>query len=250
MEKYLERMEIILNNLFKKYQKNSDSPGVLLSGGIDSSTITQLINKNFNDYTILSFGTDKSKDKIFVELFCKNINKNFEWLNIDSQNISDNKKIIIDLLKENNVETNTMQISLATGYFLIFKKAKELRINTIFTGQGPDILLAGYNKYKKISVDKINEDIKNDLPLLDIDGRRDNAMANHFGIKLINPYLEKEFVDLCLKIPAKYKLNNNVEKYILRKFAEKIGVLNEIVNRPKKAFQYSTGIQNLYKSLN
>lgn len=250
MENYLELMNTTITHLFDKYQKDIDNPGVLLSGGIDSSTITQLVNKYFKKNTILSFGTNKTKDKPFVELFCRKNNQDFIWLEIDKENISANKKIVIELLNENNIDTNTMQISLATGYFLIFKKAHDLGIKTIFTGQGPDILLGGYNMYKKINVEDINAKIEKDLPLLEVDGNRDNAMANYFGIKLINPYLEKEFIELSLKIPGQYKIKNNIEKYILRKFAEKIGVPKEIVDRPKKAFQYSTGIQNLYKSLN
>jgi hypothetical protein len=33
------------------------------------------------------------------------------------------------------------------------------------------------NKYKKIPINSINDEIKKDLPLLNIDGRRDKAMA-------------------------------------------------------------------------
>lgn len=249
MENYLELMNTTLTYLFDKYQKNIDNPGVLLSGGIDSSTIVQLMNKHFKKCTILSFGTNKTKDKPYVELFCKKNDQDFVWLEIDKENVLANKKTVIELLEINNIDTNTMQISLATGYFLIFKKAHELGIKTIFTGQGPDILLGGYNMYKQINIEEVNNKIASDLPLLEVDGKRDNAMANYFGIKLINPYLEKEFIELSLKIPGQYKIKNNIEKYILRKFAEKIGVPKEIVDRPKKAFQYSTGIQNLYKSL-
>jgi asparagine synthase (glutamine-hydrolysing) len=250
MEIYLEQMAEILEYLFCKYKNKFDNPGILLSGGIDSSTIAQLVNNHFNENTILSFGTKKTKDRPFVELFCKNTNKNYEWIEIEKNDILENKNTVIELLKKISIDANTMQISLATGYFLVFKKAQKLGIKTIFTGQGPDILLGGYSMYKKIIPSEINAKIETDLPLLVIDGKRDNAMADYFGIKLINPYLEKEFVNLSLKIPGEYKINNNIEKYILRKFAEKIGVPKEIVNRPKKAFQYSTGIQDLYQSIN
>jgi len=217
MEIYLEQMTKTLEYLFTKYQNEIASPGVLLSGGIDSSTITQLINTHFNQNTILSFGTKKTKDKPFVELFCKNINKDYVWLEIEKNDILENKDTVAKLLEKNNIDTNTMQISLATGYFLIFKKAQKLGIKTIFTGQGPDILLGGYNMYKQIKIEDVNAKIINDLPLLEIDGKRDDAMADYFGIKLINPYLEKEFVDLALKIPAEYKIHNNVEKIYFAK---------------------------------
>ena len=81
--------------------------------------------------------------------------------------------------------------------------------------------------------------------LLEIDKKRDGIVAKNFGLTLYNPYLEKEFVDFCLTIPQKFKLQKGIEKYILREFSRKKGLPSKIVNRPKKAFQYSTGIQKL-----
>ena len=87
--------------------------------------------------------------------------------------------------------------------------------------------------------------IKKDLPLLEIDKRRDSAVAEYFDLKLINPFLEKDFIKLALQIPANYKIKDKIEKYIVRHYAKLIGLPNELATRPKKAFQYSTGIQSL-----
>jgi hypothetical protein len=56
--------------------------------------------------------------------------------------------------------------------------------------------LAGYHKYKNISKNNINEEIKKDLPLLEIDKKRDSGVAKFFNIKLVNPYLEKDLLTL------------------------------------------------------
>lgn len=49
------------------------------------------------------------------------------------------------------------------------------------------------------------------------------------------PFLDKEFLNLCSKIPYNMKLNNFTEKYILKKSMKKI-IPKEIVNRKKHGF--------------
>ncbi|MEK7079559.1 MAG: asparagine synthase C-terminal domain-containing protein [Patescibacteria group bacterium] len=244
MEQYLEQMNLILSNLFKEYSSRlSTTPGILLSGGIDSSTIAYFVSSHFKEYSILSMGTNHTKDRVFIDIVSHHLNKPYTWVEITQADVFQFNIKIEQILRENNIEVNLMQRSLALGYFLIFKKASEVGITHIFTGQGPDILLGGYHKYE--SVTNINDEIKKDLPLLETDKKRDGAMAKHFGITLINPYLEDKFVEFALTIPQKHLVQGSDKKIILRELGKKIGLPTDIVNRPKKAFQYSTGIQDM-----
>lgn len=243
MEPYVNKMNSILTELFTEYAKHYQNPGILLSGGIDSSTIAYFVSQHFKEYTILSMGTDHTKDRMFIDIVSEYLHKPYAWAEITKEDVLQFNIKIEQILRENDIEINLMQRSLALGYFLIFKKAGELGITHIFTGQGPDILLGGYHKYE--AVKNINDEIKKDLPLLEIDKKRDSAMAKYFGITLINPYLEKKFVDFALTIPQEYLVQGNEKKLILRALGKKIGLPLEIVKRPKKAFQYSTGIQDM-----
>lgn len=247
MDDYIDQLNTILSELFSTYGKTEIKPGVLLSGGIDSSLITYFVSRYFSPYTILSMGTNKTKDLEYVKIMCNHLHTSYEWIDLTKEKILNIMPTIKAILKKENIPVSLMQISLASGYFLIFKRAKELGITHIFTGQGPDILFAGYHKYKIVT--DVNREIKNDLSLLEVDKKRDSAMAKYFGITLINPYLEKKTVAFALSVPSLYKLRNGVEKLLLRQYAKKVGLPDEIVNRPKKAFQYSTGIQNVIKKI-
>lgn len=255
MDKYLKEINRQLEIEYNNYSKTNKRPAVLVSGGLDSSVIAVLTNKYFPSCELFSFGTSKNSDKPFTEILGKHLGKKISWLDISLLDLVRNLETVKKILINADVDPDLTNLSLGLGYFLIFKKINSEGIKDVFTGQGPDILFAGYHRYRKIgrsdgqnvreSDDQISQMIKEDLPLLEIDKRRDSAIAEFFGLKIINPFLEPDFVKLALTIPAEYKIKDKIEKYIVRHYAMTIGVPNELATRPKKAFQYSTGIQSL-----
>ena len=61
----------------------------------------------------------------------------------------------------------------------------------------------------------------------------------------IAPFLSKKFVDFALKIPVEFKIKgegDKIRKRILRRAAIDLGVPMSAALRPKKAFQYSSGL--------
>ena len=255
MDKYLKAINQQLELEYNNYSKTIKRPAVLVSGGLDSSIIAVLTNKYFPKCELFSFGTANNSDKPFTEILGKHLGKKINWLEISLLDLEKNLETVKKILIKANVQPDLTNLSLGLGYFLISKKIKNEGIKFVFTGQGPDILFAGYHRYRKVwrsggqsvreSEGQINQMIRNDLPLLEIDKRRDLAVADYFKVKLVNPFLEPEFVRLALGIPANYKIKDKIEKYIVRHYAMTIGVPNELATRPKKAFQYSTGIQSL-----
>lgn len=243
LNEYIQKADSIVSNHCARYEALFPEVGVLLSGGIDSSVITTYVLKQFKKPIIFSMGTNDTKDKPFVELFSSHFKAPYEWIEMPEGSIKKELPRVSELLIKNGVEDSTMQRSLGVGYYLIFKRAQEMGIKGIITGQGPDILFAGYHKYKQMEGKELECEIKKDLILLETDKKRDSAMAAHFGITLLNPYLEQDFVDFSLTVPTILKLKDGVEKYFMRAWGQVRGLPQVIVDRPKKAFQYSTGLQ-------
>lgn len=249
INEYLQKADLIVSNHCAQYRAVFPSVGVLLSGGIDSSVIASYVLEQFKSHIIFSMGTADTKDKPFVELFSRQFKVQYEWVDLSDEVVRSALPTVSELLIKAGVENSTMQQSLGVGYYLIFKRAQELGIRGIVTGQGPDILFAGYHKYKGMIGETLNEEIKKDLVLLETDKKRDGAMAAHFGITLLNPYLEQDFVDFSLTVPAEFKLNGGIEKFFMREWGKQRGLPQEIIARPKKAFQYSTGLQKKVSKL-
>ena len=248
-KKLIEKYIKLMHQFYQKYKKEIGERlvGVMLSGGIDSSIIAYFTNLYFKKALFFTLVSDEINDDLFYsQTLMKKLNKKLEVIFYQKEDVLKIKKMIVKILEKNKVDINPMQIALASAFFLVCQKVKEKNINFLFTGQGPDILLAGYHKSKNIERKKLNEEIKKDLSLLEIDKKRDRGVAEYFQIKLVNPYLEKDFIDFSLKVPAEFKissLNNEVyEKYLSRKVGKFLKLPKEIIFRHKKALQYSTKI--------
>lgn len=246
---FIKKYQQILENLFQDYQKKiaNQKTGVFLSGGIDSSIIAYFTSKFFKNPVFFTLGGEKSLDLNYVKIINNFLKQKLITVNFNQQKINKIKSDVIKILEKNNLAINPTQISLACAFYLLCQKTKEENIKIIFTGQGPDILLAGYHMYQNISLEKLNEKIKNDLPFLEVDKKRDQSIADIFEIKLINPYLEEEFINFSLELPARLKINKisgeTYEKYLSRKVGEDLKLPKEIILRHKKALQYSTKIR-------
>lgn len=237
----------ILSDLFLEYQKKlrEEKIGVLVSGGIDSSIIADYTTRFFPNITLISLQSEKSVDDDFVEILAKHLKKVSLLVQITREDLQKISPKIIELLTQDKIEANPMQIALGSVYYWLFKEASKQGIKTIFTGQGPDILLGGYSKYRQLNGNDLKQAIVCDLPLLKIDQARDKAMAKVWGIKIINPYLEKSVIDFCLSAPAELLIKNGQEKYLSRALGKSLKLPKSIVQRPKKAMQYSTGVTKI-----
>jgi len=239
----------VLERLFKKYQAKwqGKKVGVLVSGGIDSSIIAVEVRKHFPEAVLLSLQSEKSTDDDYVEILGKHLGVDPVLATVTREQLLKIEPKIRQLLERAEVAVSPMQIALASVYYFLFEEAKNLGIEVVFTGQGPDILLAGYHKYQGLAGAELKKQIIKDLVLLETDKKRDGMVARNWSLTTENPYLKEEFVDFALSVPADLLIKNGVSKYLSRVVGKHLGLPTEIVERPKQAMQYSTGVQKLIK---
>lgn len=250
-KRILEEIDFILKRKFEVYKKkyNKEKIGVLVSGGIDSSIIGWWVKKFFPNCIFLSVANEKTKDWFYLGILEEFLKIKIIKIDYDLINLKKSILNVERVYKKYNFSFDLTQISLGAAFWLVLKEAKKRKIKILFSGQGPDVLLAGYYRYQNVNINKLNRLIKNDLFWLKKDKKREKILADEFGISMVYPYLEEDFISLCLKIPAGLKIKEKKEKFILREYGKVLGLPEEIVNRPKKAFQYSTGVFKEIKKL-
>jgi asparagine synthase (glutamine-hydrolysing) len=249
-QKWVKRYIGVMEKLFVgSVGRGLGKVGVLVSGGIDSSIIAYFVNKYFHEAFFLTLNSKKGTDLPFVKILMEKLEREAVVVNVEEMNIDVARAEVEKMLDSALIPKNRMQVALGLVYYCLFKQSSKLGVNTIFTGQGPDILLGGYNKYTVALSEgrELKNEIVKDLPLLEVDKKRDGSIGKNWGINIINPYLERQFVDFALSVPEGLLISNGIEKFISRLVGKVVVLPERIVARPKKAMQYSTGVQKLLK---
>ena len=250
-----------LSNAVKKRIQSDRPIGCLLSGGLDSSLVACLLAKHMKtiDETKLvnffSIGNADAPDVVnAITVFNhikENLNPNVKH-HIFDISFEEALSIIPDVIK--TIETyDITTIRASTWQYLLAKKISETTdIKVILNGDGADEIEMGYQYFKNApspeEAQKESEKLVRDIHLYDC-LRVDRAISHH-GLEARVPFLDIEFFDYYMRVPAELKIPvNGIEKYLIRKAfeIEMPELLNkEVLWRPKEAF--SDGISDHKKS--
>ena len=251
---YCLKIKDALMNAVKKRVQNTDRPiACLLSGGLDSSLITSIVNhvrpnqnKKLETYSI---GLEGSEDLKYAKIVANYLGTNHHEIVVSEKTFLDAIPEVIEAIE--SYDTTTVRASV--GNYLVSKYIKKhSKSKVIFNGDGSDEITGGYLYFHKapdsIEFDKECKRLLKDLHYFDV-LRSDRCIASH-GLEARTPFLDKNFVTTYLSVPLElrnHNLQNNCEKYLLRKSFENSGFLpNEVLYRTKEAF--SDGVSKQTKS--
>ena len=216
---------------------------VPFSGGIDSSLIAYLAQKNCNAVKLYTVGVGEAKD-------ISNAIQAAKLLGLDIEVIKVNRYELEGLLEKTIYyieDWDPIKVSIALPLYIAFNKIKEDGYRVAFSGQGADELFAGYARYLRSS--NLSLDLEEDVfKLHKTNLNRDDHVSMANSIEVRYPYLNIEVINTAMRIHPYLKIREKIRKYILRKTAIELGLPKEIAYREKKAIQYgSKSIYNLRK---
>lgn len=228
--------------------------GVLLSGGLDSSLISAITQKfaarriEDNDLAeawwpkVHSFacGLDGSPDLIAAQTVADSIGTIHHSVIFTEQEGIDALKEVIYHLETYDVTT----IRASTPMYLMARKIKAMGIKMVLSGEGADEIFGGYLYFHKApNAQEFHEELNRKLDRLHkFDCLRANKSMSAWGIEARVPFLDKNFMDVAMRINPEDKLcgNGKMEKAILRESFE--GYLpKEILWRQKEQFSDGVG---------
>jgi asparagine synthase (glutamine-hydrolysing) len=245
-QKHWEIIDVLYNKIILaigKYSKHS-SPGIWLSGGLDSSILVALTRQYFEQIQTFSVGLENSPDLEYARLVADHFNTTHHELIFTIKDLYEILPKVIYHLE--SFDALLVRSSLAN--FILARESANY-VETVLTGDGGDELFAGYLYLKDIYSPKLPYEL---VEL--IQGMHNTALqrvdraAACYGIKAFPAFLDLEIVNYALTIPSFYKICSDngklVEKWILRK-----SMVNElpekILWREKMKFWIGTGIKNI-----
>lgn len=236
-------------------QLMSDVPyGVLLSGGLDSSIISA-VAKKFASRRIetqgkaeawypqlhsFAVGLKDAPDLIAARKVAEHIGSIHHEINFTIQEGLDAIREVIYHLETYDITT----IRASTPMFLMARVIKSMGIKMVLSGEGSDEIFGGYLYFHKAPNAKaLHEETVRKLDKLHLyDNLRANKSLAAWGVEGRVPFLDKEFMDIAMRINPEDKLprNGRIEKWVLRKAFEDL-LPESIAWRQKEQFSDGVG---------
>ena len=236
-------------------QLMSDVPyGVLLSGGLDSS-ITSAVAKKYSQKRIESgdikdawypqlhsfaVGLEGSPDLAAAQIVADHLGTIHHEIKFTIQEGLDAVRDVIYNLETYDVTT----IRASTPMYLMARVIKSMGIKMVLSGEGSDELFGGYLYFHKApNAKEFHEETVRKLSKLHMyDCLRANKSLAAWGIEGRVPFLDKEFMDVAMRINPQDKMINGerMEKWVLRKAFEDM-LPKSVAWRQKEQFSDGVG---------
>lgn len=235
-------------------QLMSDVPyGVLLSGGLDSS-VTSALAKKYADKRIetddtaqawwpqlhsFATGLEGSPDLAAARVVADYLGTVHHEVKFTIQEGIDAIRDVIYHLETYDITT----VRASTPMYLMARAIKAMGIKMVLSGEGSDEIFGGYLYFHKApNAEEFHKETVRKLDKLhQYDCLRANKSLAAWGIEGRVPFLDKEFMDVAMRLNPKDKMitEGRMEKWVLRKAFE--DMLPESVAWRQKE-QFSDGV--------
>jgi asparagine synthase (glutamine-hydrolysing) len=236
-------------------QLMSDVPyGVLLSGGLDSS-VTSAVAKKYADKRVesgdtqeawwprlhsFSVGLEGSPDLAAAQLVADHIGTVHHEIKFTIQEGLDAIKDVVYNLETYDITT----IRASTPMYLMARVIKSMGVKMVLSGEGADELFGGYLYFHKApNAEEFHKETVRKLEKLHMyDCLRANKSLAAWGIEGRVPFLDKEFMDVAMRLNPDDKMINGerMEKWVIRKAFEKY-LPESVAWRQKEQFSDGVG---------
>ncbi len=229
--------EALFNAIEGAVKKRLYKPCALaFSGGLDSSLIAALCP----EAELYSVGMAGSHDVQQTKKAAQLLGLS-DKLHLHELTINEVEAAVPSVMKAIESQ-DPLKVSIALPLFFVSRDAHNDGIRVMLSGQGADELFAGYKRYESMNPAELELALRKDLEnIAENNLERDDAVTMANAVELRVPYLDREVVELALRIAPELKIHNGMRKYILRLAAGKL-MPDELVFKEKKAAQYSSGI--------
>jgi len=219
------------------------------SGGLDSSILAFLGILLGKKVEAIVIGVEGCLDHRWAEDAARLLDLPLKLIRVSDEEILK----AAEILRRHLPEAGRMDLAIGSIMYLAALRSERFLV----VGQGADELFGGYWKYEdalRRDWRRAEELMRRDLENIHLRNlERDELATALAGSQLVAPYLARSIYELACSMGLELKLRKVngkiVRKWILREAAERLGVPAEIVQRSKKAVQYSSGIQKKLKRL-
>ena len=224
--------------------------GIAFSGGLDSGLVAQFAKEEGLEPELISVGLKGQAELEHAVRTAKSLGLRIHLWELSESEVLNALPDVVETIE--NYDPTIVGISVPIHFACL--KAQQLGLKFITAGQLSDELFGGYGRFEEMALGKDAQSLSTAMFTSVV-----AASANDFdpgdklavaaGLELCCPFAFLPFVEYSLSLPSslRVRIENGkaIRKYILRKLAARQGLPESVVDRPKKAVQYSSGVQRL-----
>jgi len=238
----------IMTRAVEKRIFDGEHPGVLLSGGLDSSAVAAAARKFYPKLETFAVGLAGCADLEAARIVARYIgSSHYEYIFTEEEMMKYLPEVIYYL---ESFDAPLVQSSMAN--FFASRLAAEAGCHSVLCGEGADELFGGYHYFKHL---KSEEEVKQEMQKIVSIGhgmsfQRVDRMNSAHSLEAHVPYMDAEVFDFAFKVPIEWKIygSEEVEKWVLRT-AFQDDLPHEIAWRRKAQFSHGSGCSDVLAGL-
>lgn len=248
-----KRLQPLLEQSIQTRVHRLGEVAVAFSGGLDSSLVAFLASKCGARVNLLHVSMENQPETEEAMALSAELNLPIQVHLFKDSDVEKALPKVISLIEE----PDPIKASVGLPFYWTAEKAAEAGFRVLLAGQGADELFGGYqryvNDYCKEGSEKVRKLIFNDVVgIHESNLERDMKICIFHDVELRLPFASFELAEFALSLPIECKIEKKIDtlrKLVLRKLALDAGLPSSVVEKPKKAVQYSTGINNAIKRI-
>ena len=218
------------------------------SGGLDSTLVAEAAKRNDLRPELITVAMKGQPELDHARRVADELGLSLATRELSAHEIFDAVPEVIETIES----SDPVLIGISLPIYFVFETAQEMGMDLLLAGQLSDELFAGYGRFDEFAIEKkpraaAAEIWRSVVAASTNDFETGDKLAVSHKMELRCPFAFYPLVRFALQLPVSLKLRTEgnvvIRKYILRRLASDWGLPSFVVNRPKKAVQYSTGVQ-------
>jgi asparagine synthetase B (glutamine-hydrolysing) len=252
MEDAVKTLDGLLTRAVEAKCRGAFKVAIGFSGGIDSSLLAHYADKAGARVDLICVGMEGTKGFEAAETAADALDLPLRLETFTADDVEED----LDAVLWSVEEPDPMKIGVGIPTYWAARSAAETGHRIFISGNCADEVFGGYQKYAReyaSNGDSVRETMYRDVASShEANFERDYKICSDLGLELRLPFADIDVVRYGLSLPTGLKLSEDPaspRKLILRALAREKGFPEELADRPKKAVQYSTGVNRALQRL-
>jgi asparagine synthase (glutamine-hydrolysing) len=253
MKEAAETLQKLLEKAVYSRVSGAKDVAVAFSGGLDSSIVAFMAKKCEANVNLVHVSLENQPETEDAKKTADSLDLPLQVFLFKEKDVEQVVPKVVELIEE----ADPVKASIGVPFYWVAEKTAELGFRVLLAGQGADELFGGYQRYVNEYMLREGEAVRKTMFddviwIHESNLERDVKICSFHNIELRVPFGSFQIAEFAMALPLELKIERHedtLRKLVLRKAAENMGLPISVTKKPKKAVQYSTGINNALKKI-